>query len=339
MKILVTGAGGFLGKRIIERLLAHGQTDLRAMVRDTSKADGIRQIAAKYPNANVEIVAVNLRNPSEIPPAIADCGIIIHAAAALKGSAAEMFMDSVVASRNLLDAVIQVPAIRVVLVSSFGVFGVAVLDRFALVDEKTPMEDRPENRDIYSHSKLRQEQLFWEYREKHPFELVVLRPGVIYGPGGGHFSTRVGLSLFGTFLHLGGRNPLPLTFVENCAEAIVVAALEPKANGEVYNVIDDDLITANQYLKLYKRQVKKVRSVPVPFSVMMLLSKLVERYSKTSKGQLPAIFTPYKTRVMWGGNRFSNAKLKSIGWKPLIPTKDALAQTFAAFKAEPPKAK
>ena len=339
MKILVTGAGGFLGKQIVERLLAHGETDIRAMVRDTSKADGIRQIAAKYPGSNVEIVAVNLRNPAEIPAAIADCGIVIHAAAALKGSAAEMFMDSVVASRNLLDAVVQVPAIRVVLVSSFGVFGVAVLDRFALVDESTPMEDRPENRDIYSHSKLRQEQLFWEYREKQPFELVVLRPGVIYGPGGGHFSTRVGLNLFGTFLHLGGRNPLPLTFVENCAEAIVVAALEPKANGQVYNVIDDDLITANQYLKLYKRQVKKVRSVPVPFSVMMLLSKLVERYSLTSKGQLPAIFTPYKTRVMWGGNRFSNAKLKGIGWTPIISTKDALAQTFAAFKAEPPKAK
>ena len=339
MKILVTGSGGFLGKRIIERLLAHGQTDLRAMVRDTSKSDGIRQIAANYPGAKVEIVSVNLRNPSEIPPVLADCGIVIHAAAALKGSAAEMFMDSVVASRNLLDALIQMSSIRVVLVSSFGVFGVAVLDRFALVDEKTPMEDRPENRDIYSHSKLRQEQLFWEYRARQPFELVVLRPGVIYGPGGGHFSTRVGLSMFGTFLHLGGRNPLPLTFVENCAEAIVVAALAPNANGEVYNVIDDDLITANQYLKLYKRQVKKMRSLPVPFSVMMLLSRLVERYSKTSKGQLPAIFTPYKTRVMWGGNRFSNAKLKSIGWKPLISTKDALAQTFAAFKAEPPKAK
>ncbi len=339
MKILITGAGGFLGKVIVERLLKRGENDLRAMVRDTSKAQGLRDIAAKYPKANVEIVAVNLRHPAEILPALEGCSVVIHAAAALKGSAAEMFMDSVVASRNLLDAVVQVPGIRVVLVSSFGVFGVAILDRFALVDEHTPLEDRPQNRDIYSYSKLRQEQLFWEYRAKSPFELVVLRPGVIYGPGGGHFSTRVGLNLFGVFVHLGGSNPLPLTYVDNCAEAIVVAALAPNSNGEVYNVIDDELLTASQYLKQYKKQVKPMRTIPVPFTVMMQLSKLIERYSTRSKGQLPAIFTPYKTRVMWGGNRFSNAKLKSIGWKPIISTKDALTATFAAFRAEPPKLK
>lgn len=345
MKILITGAGGFLGKAIVERLLAHGQTDLRAMVRDTGKAQGLRDIAARYPAATIEIVSVNLRNPAEIPPALAGCGIVIHAAAALKGSAAEMFLDSVVASRNLLDAVVAMPhtaqqtapPIRVVLISSFGVFGVATLDRFALVDENTPLEQHPENRDVYSHSKLRQEQLFWEYRARSPFDLVVLRPGVIYGPGGGHFSTRVGLNLFGAFLHLGGNNPLPLTFVDNCAEAIAVAALSPQASGQIYNVVDDDLLNASQYLQLYKQQVKPVRSIPIPFPVLMFVSRQVEKYNNTSKGQLPAIFTPYKTRAMWGGNRFTNAKLKGLGWKPIISTSDALARTFAAFRAEPPK--
>jgi nucleoside-diphosphate-sugar epimerase len=191
---------------------------------------------------------------------------------------------------------------------------------------------------VYSHSKLRQEQLFWEYREKYGFELVVLRPGVIYGPGGGHFSNRVGLSLFGRFLHLGGDNLLPLTYVDNCAEAIVAAAIAG-GDGEVYNVVDDDLVTSKQYLAAYKKQVKKVKSVPVPYFALMWGSKMVERYSTRSKGQLPAIFTPYKTRAMWGGNQFSNAKLKSIGWKPLISTGEGMNRAFAAFRAEPEKAK
>jgi nucleoside-diphosphate-sugar epimerase len=339
MKILVTGAGGFLGKALVERLLAHGESDVRCMLRDISKAKALETIAAKYPDAQLEFISVNLRNPQEIPKALVGCGMVIHAAAALKGSPAEMFLDSVVASRNLLEAVAnELRPIRVVLVSSFGTMGVATLSRGAMVDERTPMEEHPEQRDVYSHTKLRQEQLFWEYRAKYGFELVVLRPGVIYGPGGGHFSNRVGLSMFGRFLHLGGNNLLPLTYVDNCAEAIVAAALAG-ADGEVYNVVDDDLVSSKQYLAAYKKQVKKVRSVPVPYFVLMLGSKMVERYSARSKEQLPAIFTPYKTRAMWGGNQFSNAKLKSIGWRPLISTREGMERAFTAFRAEPEKTK
>ena len=339
MKILVTGAGGFLGKAIVERLLAHGQIDVRCMLRDTSKAKGLLLLAEKFPEARLELVSVNLRNANEIPAAVDGCDMVIHAAAALKGSPAEMFMDSVVASRNLLDAVKDVRPMRVVLVSSFGAMGVSELGRDAMVDERTPMESHPEQRDVYSHSKLRQEQLFWEYRDKFGFELVVLRPGVIYGPGGGHFSNRVGLNLFGMFVHLGGRNLLPLTYVENCAEAIVVAALHPGAAGEIYNVVDDDLVTSGEYLALYKKQVRPMRSVRVPYFALMWGSRLVEGYSRRSKGQLPAIFTPYKTRAMWGGNRFSNEKLKGIGWRPLISTREGLARAFAGFRTEPAKAK
>ena len=340
MKILVTGAGGFLGKAIVDRLLAHGEIDLRCMLRDTSKARGLEEVAARYPGANLEFITVNLRNLAEIGRAVAGCELVIHAAAALKGSPAEMFMDSVVASRNLLEAIVnEVRPIRVVLVSSFGAMGVAELERGAMVDESVPLERHPEQRDVYSHSKLRQELLFWEYRDKYGFELVVLRPGVIYGPGGGHFSNRVGLSLFGRFLHLGGKNLLPLTYVDNCAEAIVVAALYEGSNGQVYNVVDDDLVTSAQYLSLYKKNVKAVRSVPVPYFALMLGSRMVERYSERSRGQLPAIFTPYKTRAMWGGNQFSNAKLKSIGWRPLISTSEGLERAFAAFRTEPEKAK
>ncbi|SEG45947.1 Nucleoside-diphosphate-sugar epimerase [Bryocella elongata] len=337
MKILITGAGGFLGKRIVERLLAHGQTDLRCMVRDVAKAQGLRDLAARH-NVEFEIVSVNMRNAAEIPAAISGCGLIIHAAAALKGSPAEMFMDSCVASRNLLDAVAAMQAtspVRVVQISSFGAIDVNSQPRGALLDERVPMEPHPEKRDLYSYTKLRQEQIFWEYQQRFRFELVVLRPGVIYGPGGGRFSNRVGLELFGRFMHLGGSNLLPLTFVDNCAEAIVVAALSPQAAGQIYNVVDDDLPTSREYLQRFSQQVQPMRAVPVPFFVLMAVSRAVERYYQRSKGQLPAIFTPYKTMAMWGGNRFTNAKLKAIGWKQLIPTNEGIARSFAWFRENP----
>jgi nucleoside-diphosphate-sugar epimerase len=145
--------------------------------------------------------------------------------------------------------------------------------------------------------------------------------------------------LFGVFAHLGGSNLLPLTYVDNCAEAIVVAALAPQAAGQIYAVVDDELPTSRQYLRKYKSEVKPVRSVPIPYPLLLWGSGVVARYSKRSKGQLPPIFTPYKTRAMWGGNRFSNAKLKALGWRPAVSTREGLARTFAAFRAEPPKEK
>jgi nucleoside-diphosphate-sugar epimerase len=290
----------------------------------------------KYPDAHLEMFVGALSSPEAILPALDGVGVVYHLAAGMKGTAADLFLSSVVASKHLLEAVGQKTQAgqgpKIVLVSSFGVYGVSELPRGAMVDENTPLEPHPEQRDLYSFAKLRQEQLFREYQAKYGFPLVVLRPGVIYGPSGGAFSSRVGLNLFGIFLHLGRGNLLPLSFVENCAEAIVVAGENDSANGQTFNVHDDDLPTSRQYLKLYKRNVKRMRSITVPYFVLQFISRRVERYYLRSKGLLPAIFTPYKTAASWKGNRFSNARLKSLGWRQIVPTSEALRRTFEYLK-------
>ena len=333
MKVLVTGAGGFLGAHVVERLLAHGYTDIRCFLRERSKGEQLLGISAAYPDAQLELCFGNLRSKSDCARAMADVSLVFHLAAGLKGSPAELFADSVVASRNLLDALADrdgFPAqeTRIVLVSSFGVYGVAALGRGARVDERTPLEGHPELRDPYSQSKLRQEQLFSDCQRAMGFELVVLRPGVIYGPGGGAFSNRVGLQIGPVFFHLGGSNLLPLSFVVNCAEAIVVAGTHPDSAGQVYNVHDDDLPTASSYLREYKKRVRRIRSVRLPYFMTRMLARCLESYHRRSQGQLPAIITRYKAAAAWGGNTFSNAKLHKLGWRQLVATPDAMVQTF-----------
>jgi nucleoside-diphosphate-sugar epimerase len=335
MKILVTGAGGFLGVHIVRKLLERGATDMRCLLRDPQKAQPLESIGAAFPDAKLEVQIGNLKSVADCDRATQGIDLIVHAAASMKGGAADMFMDAVVASRNLLEAVARNRVSRIVLISSFGVYGVAGQPRGALLNEQMPLESHPEQRDIYSHAKLRQEQLFWDARARHNFELVVLRPGVVFGPGGGHFSTRVGVNFFGLFLHMGGGNLLPLTYVENCADAIALAALTPGNDGEAYNVVDDDLITCREYLRLYKQNVEKIRSLRLPYPAMQWISRRVQWYHNYSTGQLPAIFTPYKTKTMWGGNRFSNAKLHSIGWTPSVPIKEALTRTFQWLRRQP----
>ena len=91
---------------------------------------------------------------------------------------------------------------------------------------------------------------------------MIVRPGVVYGPGNKGITGRVGLGTFGLFLHLGGSNEIPLTYVDNCADAIVLAGIKGGVDGEVFNVVDDDLPTSRKFLRLYKKNVR-----PLPFGL------------------------------------------------------------------------
>lgn len=334
MSALVTGSTGFLGSALVERLLARGEPELRCLVRPGSDRARLDALARQNPGSRVEAFVGSLASKEHAAAALDGVDTVYHLAASLKGAPADIFLNTVVASKHLLDAIAASKRpIKVVLVSSFGVYGVADLPRGAAVDETTPLEAHPERRDVYSQAKLRQERLFRDYHARCGFPLTVLRPGVIYGPRGARISARVGLSLMGVFLHLGGRNSLPLTYVESCADAIALAGQRAAADGETYNVVDDDLPTCDEYLHRYQREVEPMSVVPIPYPAMMGLSMLVQRYHAWSQGQLPAIFTPYKTRSSWKGHRFGNAKLKGLGWRPLVSTEEGLRRTFAWLRA------
>jgi nucleoside-diphosphate-sugar epimerase len=330
MKILVTGANGFLGSALVERLLVRGHRGVRCLVRPGSDQSRLDRLERRHPGG-IELCIGTLNTPADCDRAVDGVDIVYHLAAATGGAAADMFQNSVVATKLLLEAMLATGrAIRLIFCSSFAVYGVASLRRGAVLDENTPIEPHPEKRDVYSHTKLRQEQLVWEYHFKHGIPTAFVRPGVIYGPGGGSaISTRVGLNLFGLFLHLGRKNIIPLTFVDNCAEAIAVIGERADTSGQVYNVVDDDLLDAREYLARYRKGVQKLRAVSVPYPVTWLLSYAVEKYYDYSGGQLPAIFTRYKTSSQWKGTRFDNGKLKALGWKPLVSTEEGLTRHFA----------
>jgi len=337
MKILLTGAGGFLGTAILDRLLARQFTHVRCLFRSRRDPQHIAALRQLYPHANIEEMQGNLVRRTDAECAMNGVDLIIHAAAAMRGAPADMALNTLVASRNLLDCVkLRSPAeqqrTRIVLISSFSVYGAAQLKRGQKIDENTPLEPYPERREPYAFVKLRQELLFQEYREKYGFELVVLRPGVIYGPGGGPYSYRVGMNLFGLFLHLGQGNTLPLTYVDNCGDAVVVASTSPGSAGQIFNIHDDDLLTSRQYLRAYRREVKRIPTVGLPYWLTMVIARLMEKYHQYSKGQLPAIFTPYIAAGLWKGTHFDNSKVRSLGWRPIVTTDEGLKRTFAFLR-------
>lgn len=246
-------------------------------------------------------------------------------------------MNSALATRNLLDAFLERghPK-RFVNVSSFAVYSNIELKRGALLDEKCPLETASQERfDAYGFGKLKQEELVREYGDMHGLRYVILRPGAVFGPGKRDLSGRVGINTFGFFIHLGGSNRLPLAFVDNCAEAIVLAGLKPDIDGEIFNVVDDDPPTSRQFFRAYKKRAKPRFSIGLPYFAACTASVLWEKYSKWSRNQLPPVFNRRRCAAEWKGNRYSNQKLKDrLGWKPRVPMDQAMDLFLSQFGSD-----
>src|SRR5439155_14002878 len=128
-----------------------------------------------------------------------------------------------------LDAAVRYGALkRFVNVSSFAVYTNRHKSRRRVLDESCPVEPDPRVRgEAYCYAKVKQDELIMDYGRKHAVPYVIVRPGVVYGPDSTGISRRVGSRAFGVFLHLGGSNVIPLTYVDNCADAIVLAGIRP----------------------------------------------------------------------------------------------------------------
>lgn len=322
---------------MVEVLLDRGFRNLVCFVRPSSELAGIEAIAKRRtPGTQLQVLKGNLLSREDCENATKDVAAIFHLAAGTgEKSFPDAFMNSVVTTRNLLDAALQYARLqRFVLVSSFSVYTNHQKSR--LLDESGPIEERPELRgDAYCYAKVKQEQIVAEYGRDFGLPYVVVRPGNVYGPGKHEIVGRIGIGTFGIFLHLGGSNAIPFTHVDNCAEAIVLAGLVKGIDGEVFNVVDDDLPSSRWFLRQYKKNVKRFKSIYVPHVASYSLCYLWEKYCEWSEGQLPPGFNRRRWQAYWKKTRYSNAKLKAgLGWKPKVTTADGLRRYFQGCERE-----
>jgi nucleoside-diphosphate-sugar epimerase len=329
--VLVTGAAGFIGSRVVDSLLRRGFKHVRCFVRPSSDLELLNQVLSRHGKEHCEVISGNLLSRADCMRSAEDVAVAFHLVTGRGKSFPGCFQNSVVTTRNLLDALVKSRHLkRFVNVSSYAVYSNQNLKSGAVLDETCPLEDNIEDRfDAYVWSKLGQDKLVEEYNRIHGVPYVTVRPGFVIGPGKQSIPGLVGIDTFGVFLHLAGRRQVPITYVENCADAIALAGLVRGVDGQVFNVVDDDLPTSRSFLRQYKDQVRSFRTVPVPYSLFYVFCFLWERYSRFSDGQLPPVFNRRSCAFYWRGLRFSNRKLKNnLGWKPEVPMDEALSRYF-----------
>jgi nucleoside-diphosphate-sugar epimerase len=333
--ILVTGANGFVGSRVVATLLSYGFKRIRCLTRPTSKSGFLESFVEQSSLPALEIVKGNLLSRESCSVAAQGVSVVYHLAAGVDKTFPGCFMNSAVTARNLLDAVTKEPKLkRFVNISSIAVYSNTKMQRGELLDESCEVEtDLVDRYDPYVYGKSKQDGLVLEYAGTRGLPYVLLRPGVVFGPGKAQLTGRVGINTFGVFLHLGLNNKIPLTYVDNCAEAIVLAGLRKGIEGEVINIVDDDLPKSRELLELYRKEVRNFLAVPVPYPVFHFLCTLWEKYSKWSEEQLPPAFNRKYCETYWKGNVYSNAKAKKLlGWLPTVRMDEGLSRYFAYVK-------
>lgn len=328
-RILVTGAAGFIGSRVVQSLLERGFRNLVCFVRPSSDLATLEAtLGHRLPNEQPKIVKGNLLSRHDCEEACKDVKVILHLAAGTgEKSFPDAFLNSVVATRNLLDASLKCAQLRrFVLVSSFAVYSNRDKPQGRLLDELCPVERNPTLRgEAYCFAKVKQEELLAEYGSNYGVRYSVVRPGSVYGARKSEITGRVGINTFGPYLHMGGANTIPFTFVDNCADAIVLAGLVEGVDFEAFNVVDDDLPSSRQFLRLYRKHVKNFKSIYIPHAVSYALCYIWEKYSRWSQGQLPPVFNRCRWHAEWKKTRYSNRKLKTrLGWMPKVSTAEGL---------------
>src|SRR6185436_6696474 len=218
MKLLITGANGFLGKYVVAEALRRGHF-VRAMVR--SPRDAEKNGWLNHPR--IELAHADLRKRKGLADAVRGVDAVLHLAAAKAGDMYAQYGGTVVATENLLSAMEEAGVKRIVSISSFSVYDYLKIPLFSVVSEMSPVEKDAFDRDEYAHTKLVQERLVRAHAAEHGVDFTVLRPGVIYGRDN-LWTARLGVRGNRIWVRMGAWARLPLTYVENCAEAIILAA-------------------------------------------------------------------------------------------------------------------
>ena len=267
-RILVTGATGFTGSHLCERLATEGYA-VRALVRDPNRCTALR-------SWDVEVVPGELRDTASLQRATEGIEVVYHIAALFRQenvSRQEMWETNMQGTKNILDAAIGAGVQRFVHCSTIGVHG----------DIKNPpaTEETPYGPgDHYQESKTAGERVVLEYMAEDRLPIVVFRPGGIYGPRDLRFLKLIKAIRTRRFVMLGSGDVLyQMIYIDDLVDGIVLCGTSEKVIGNVYILTGDEPVSLNQLVQLIAAVLgvrpPRLRFPVTPFYVAGFLCELV----------------------------------------------------------------
>jgi predicted dehydrogenase/nucleoside-diphosphate-sugar epimerase len=309
--VLVTGASGFLGRALINRLRESGEK-IRVLVR--------RPMPAWEYDPDLQIVYGDLGDPSAVDRAVEGVKTIYHLGAAMKGGIADFQSATAVGTQNVADAAFKHAISRLVYVSSITVMDYAGHGGKPMT-ETSPVEPHPERRGAYTETKLRAERIVLNSIRKG-LSATIVRPGQIFGRGAEMVAPYGTIALAGRWVVVGSGNiPLPLVYIDDVVDALLLAARRDAVCGEIFQLVDDERITQRQYIDECRKHIgEKIRVIYVPRPVFYMAGVAIAALGKLLGRSVP--LTRYRVASIRGIETFDCTRVRArLGWAPRIGVK------------------
>jgi len=320
MKILITGATGFIGRHLVQALIQEGR-DVRCLVRGTSTK-------GNFKNLDLELIYGDLLDKHSLKEAVKGINVIYHLGGEVYSPRVENYYNvNIQGTKNLLDACLDVAIERFIFFSSISAMG-------PNQNHKKPLEEEDPYNPIspYGISKYQCEQFISSFSQKFKLPVIIIRPPVVYGPGINN-SSRV-LSLLrmvrkGKIIIPGdGKQRISLCYIKNLIDGILLTEKKAHLILNKYILTDQRAYNYNEIIDTIAKEMKiKLSKFYVPQVVIQKSICFIQLFRRLL-GLPPSVNL---ARLEEGTHSWecdiSKAK-KELGYHPKIEIEEGLKTTI-----------
>ena len=324
--VLVLGGAGFIGKELLRQLIASGH-NVRALVRSASA------IPADFrASANLELIRGDLGSREDLLRAMQGVDTVLHLARANVKTWADYQQFEIEATRRVAECALQAGIRRFVYTGTIDSYyaGAAA----GTITEATPLDPKIHQRNLYARAKAESEQILLRMHREQGLPLVIVRPGIVIGRGGGPFHWGVGMWWNDAVCQIWGEgnNKLGLVLVEDVATGLIAAMHIPGIEGRDFNLVGPPLLTANEYLDaLDKAGAMRVQRHATPiarFYLQDMMKWVVKVVVRHPERRMPS-YRDWESRT--GRAIFDcTAAHRVLGWQPAADRETLIRQGIEA---------
>ena len=324
MKVLVTGANGFIGSNLCSTLIGAG-TAVTGLIRASSDLGFIDELGP------LEMVTGDITKRPSLPPAMEGVSVVYHVAGySSDWGPWEKFRETNVEGvRNVMEAARASGVKRVVHISSVSVYGFpGGID----IAEDAPFVARPD--DPYITTKAEGERLALSY-QGDGLEVTVIRPAGVYGPNDRTTTLQLATAMVdGKFGYVdGGKHVMAPVYIDNLVQMILLAGHTAAAPGRAFNAVDDGVVTWRQYAEWMCEDLGCANPrLSAPRRIAWPLAVAVEETARLfHKKESPPI-NKFRIRAVMADAHYSTARAKrELGYRPAVSTREGIRRTVAWY--------